>query len=206
MGVRKKAPYAAAMLAAVFLLQGCATVIRGTSQKIPVTSNPIGAKVIVDGKDMGPSPLTLRLKRKRPHVVRFELEGFNPHEIRIVRVGPSLSTVALMIMGHAAIVSPLVKPITLALGKNIEADNFWEALGEALLIMMAVDCALTGALTAGDFISGAPYSLSPETLLVALTPAGDTPHVETTEIGEAALRDVKWLRIRALDKPARRAD
>lgn len=69
----------------VFLFQSCATIGRGTSQKIPVTSNPSGAKIIVDGEEIGHAPLNLKLKRKKSHVIQVEKPGYNPIEIRIAR-------------------------------------------------------------------------------------------------------------------------
>lgn len=68
-----------------FLCQNCSSFVFGTLKKIPVTSNPLGAKVIVDGKEMGYTPLNLRLKRKNSHIVRIEKPGCNPFEIRITR-------------------------------------------------------------------------------------------------------------------------
>jgi hypothetical protein len=193
----RRTPLAAAVtVAALFLLQDCATVVRGTSQKIPVTSTPIGARIIVDGKDMGSTPLTLKLKRKKPHVIRFEQEGYNPHEFRIRREKPAFSTVLLSWWGNTAVTMPLVKPIATVLVKDLETDDFFEALGEAILIMAGVQLALAGVLTSGDFIMGAPYSLSPESLEVALTPVNGPPRLEVTEIDEARLRGVKWLRVR----------
>lgn len=200
-------PLAAAVtIAALFLFQDCATVIRGTSQKIPVTSTPIGARAIVDGKDMGMTPLTLKLKRKRPHVIRFEQEGYNPHEFRIRREKPAFSSILLSWGGNTAITMPLVKPIATVLVKDLETDSFFEALGEAILIMAGIQLVLGGVLTAGDFIMGAPYSLSPESLEVALTPVMGPHRLEITEIDEARLRGVKWLRIRTLDKSVCRTD
>jgi hypothetical protein len=55
----------------------------------------------------------------------------------------------------------------------------------------------TTAFISVDFLSSAPYSLFPESLDVVMTPAGGKPPLEITEIDEARLRDVKWLRIRA---------
>jgi hypothetical protein len=197
MNVRRKFAYAAALLATMLLFQSCATVVRGTSQKIPVTSTPTGARVIVDGKDMGASPLTLKLKRKKPHVIRIEQEGYNPHEIRIRREKPALSSIMLSWWGNTAVTMPLVKPIALALTENLEADDLFEAFGQAILILGGVQLALAGVLTIGDFATGAPYSLSPESLAIALTPVSGNPRPEITQIDEAALRNVKWLRIRA---------
>jgi hypothetical protein len=86
MTVKGKTKIIAAMiLITVFLLQNCATIIRGTSQNIPVTSNPIGAKITVNGEELGYTPLNLRLKRKKSCVIWVEKQGYNLLEIRILR-------------------------------------------------------------------------------------------------------------------------
>ena len=82
---RKTKSILALIVSSVFFFQNCATIIRGTSQKIPVTSNPTGAKIIVDGEEMGYAPLNLKLKRKKSHVIRIEKQGYNPLEIRTTR-------------------------------------------------------------------------------------------------------------------------
>jgi len=84
--IKSKARFILAiMVMSVFLLQNCASIIRGTSQKIPVTSNPLGARIIVDGKEMGYTPLNLKLKKKKGCVIRIEKQEYNPLEIRINR-------------------------------------------------------------------------------------------------------------------------
>lgn len=82
---KKTQIFLALFVLSIFFLQNCATMNRGTRQKIPVTSNPQGAKIIVDGEEMGYAPLNLKLKRKKNHIMRIEKEGFNPLEIRITR-------------------------------------------------------------------------------------------------------------------------
>jgi len=200
MDIRKKPGYCVTLLAAtVLLLQSCATIVQGTSQKIPVTSVPIGARVLVDGKDMGTTPLTLKLGKKKPRVIRIEKEGYHPHEIRIARKKPS--GFSLTVIGNAAV----GVPFGLVLGaKNwrVSEDSdfwsdFWEAIGQALLHYTLIATAVALPLSLVDYITGAAYSLSPKSLEVVLTPAGGRPRLEITEIGEDQLRDVKWLRIRA---------
>ncbi|MEW5900761.1 MAG: PEGA domain-containing protein [Acidobacteriota bacterium] len=53
----------------------CATIISGTRQQIPVTSNPSGAKISVDGVEAGEAPLLLTLKKKGTHTIRIEKDG-----------------------------------------------------------------------------------------------------------------------------------
>jgi hypothetical protein len=86
-GQAKWKTWCAVATACLFFLQSCATIVRGTSQKVPVTSNPAGARIIVDGKDTGVAPLRLKLARKRDHLIRVELEGYVPLEIRVLSQG-----------------------------------------------------------------------------------------------------------------------
>jgi hypothetical protein len=198
---------AAALIAlAAVLLQGCATLVRGTSQKIPVTSVPAGARVLVDGKDAGTTPLLLKLKRKKPGVIRIEQVGYDPYEIRIERRRPSIWD---PVRGFGNFL--LAMPGALWLGPKLtesftkkEADDFGEAIGNVLLgaavgygvaaMIFATPLILTDAL------SGANIILSPKSLEVELKPAGVTGRIGMTVIDAAELRDVKWLRIRCAER------
>jgi hypothetical protein len=64
---------------------GCATIIHGKLQKIPVTSEPSGATVTVDGQTVE-TPGVVILKRSREeYTLRFEKEGYKPVEIKLHR-------------------------------------------------------------------------------------------------------------------------
>jgi hypothetical protein len=65
--------------------QGCASVVKGTTQSIPVASDPSGADILVDGKVMGQTPKTLALKRKGTYVVTIQKPGFEQQSVPIVR-------------------------------------------------------------------------------------------------------------------------
>ena len=201
--IYKKPGYCVTLLAAaVFLLQSCATVVKGTSQKIPVTSAPIGARVLVDGKDMGTTPLTLKLGKKKPRVIRIEKEGFDPHEIRITR--NRSSALFLTHIGNIVAASAIGGLLGLALVDwDTENETGWQQL---FLYPMLGALAVGSVFYSVDGMSGAPYFLSPEALSVVLSPARETARLEITKIDEARLRDIKWLRIRALDKTAHRTD
>ena len=189
MNIRRKQGLAAVLLAAaLFLLQSCATIVRGTTQKIPVTSVPIGAKVIVDGKDVGTAPLTLRLKRKSPAVIRIEKEGYNPREIRIIRNKPDLNAA---IPGNLML-GPFVGG---AIGIRISGAKDIDEIPTGVVLLSAF--LTTAAFVAVDLFSGTAYSLYPEYFKVVLTPVGAIPRLEISVIDEARLRNVKWLRIRA---------
>jgi hypothetical protein len=63
----------------------CATIMQGSRQEVSIASSPTGAKVTVNGKAMGDTPLVAKLKRKDKHAVRIEMEGYAPYEMALSR-------------------------------------------------------------------------------------------------------------------------
>ena len=63
-------------LAMLLLTSSCGTIFSGTSDLVTITSNPIGAKVSVDGMYIGVSPVTTTLKRSNDHMVLVRLDGY----------------------------------------------------------------------------------------------------------------------------------
>jgi hypothetical protein len=197
---------AAPLLAAMFLLQGCATIVGGTSQKIPVTSTPVGARIVVDGKEAGTAPLILKLKRRKPHVIRIEQEGFNPHEIRIMRNRPKAGQILMSLGGNVLLAAPAAGLLTGVLFKDDPEEiedvggffgAFFNAMDAAAFALVAW-IGLDAAFTIADVADGSLSSLSPESVEVVLSPAGENGRPDVTEIDEARRRGVKWLRIRAV--------
>ena len=79
------------ILSALFLgafATGCATIMHGAVQEIPVSSSPTGATVVVDDGLRFKTPTTLILSRKDPHKLAILMEG---HETNIVDLKPSVS-------------------------------------------------------------------------------------------------------------------
>lgn len=64
---------------------GCATIVNGTTQKISVSSDPPGATVTVDGNEVYTTPATIKVSRKRDHVVTIAKEGFATEQIPLIR-------------------------------------------------------------------------------------------------------------------------
>lgn len=61
------------------LLSGCCTIISGTSQEIPINSDPTGAKIQLDGKEIGTTPTTLTIPRSTTaHTLLLTKDGFEP--------------------------------------------------------------------------------------------------------------------------------
>lgn len=74
-----------ALVAALLALgsSGCATIVKGTTQDIPIASEPSGARVAVDGKASGSTPTKVTMDRKRSHMVTLELEGYETENIAV---------------------------------------------------------------------------------------------------------------------------
>lgn len=65
------------------LYPGCATLLSGTTQQIRVKSKPAAARVLVNGNEVGVTPVTTRVSRWGFHRVRIELAGYEPYEVRL---------------------------------------------------------------------------------------------------------------------------
>lgn len=73
------------MSLAAILLSGCATIIHGSKERVEVQSEPSGAKVEVDGRPAGTTPVTIRLRRDASHTIRLYKDLHEPREISIRR-------------------------------------------------------------------------------------------------------------------------
>lgn len=66
-------------IAGVLLVaSGCATVFSPGPDKVRVTTDPTGAKIFVDDKIAGESPVDILLPRGGEGIVRIEKEGYEP--------------------------------------------------------------------------------------------------------------------------------
>lgn len=59
--------------------------MHGTRQNIGISSNPTHAQVWIDNQYMGQSPMIVELSRKYNHMIRLELQGYQPYEIACTR-------------------------------------------------------------------------------------------------------------------------
>jgi len=72
------------LLVVVFLGQGCATLVRGTTQRITITTDPSGAMATVAGNRVL-TPATVELSRKHDATIFVEKEGYVPQQITLKR-------------------------------------------------------------------------------------------------------------------------
>ena len=66
-------------------LSGCATIVHGTKQVVPIVSDPPGADVTVDGQPVGKTPFRAALSRSRSHLVTVSLDSAPPVNIELTR-------------------------------------------------------------------------------------------------------------------------
>jgi hypothetical protein len=64
-------------------LNGCATIMHGTTQDIGVTTDPVGADLLVDGQNHYKSPIVITMKRKHDHTVEIFQEGYKRESVAI---------------------------------------------------------------------------------------------------------------------------
>ena len=66
-------------------VMGCATIVNGSRQSIPITSQPAGATITVNGHNVGVTPEVLHLRRRRKAVLTIALKGYKTKTITLTR-------------------------------------------------------------------------------------------------------------------------
>ncbi len=74
-----------AVSALTALTSGCATIVKGTTQEIPVASEPTGARVAVNGSPAGTTPTKVTLSRKQNHMITLEKEGYESESVALTK-------------------------------------------------------------------------------------------------------------------------
>lgn len=73
------------LIPAVITAGACATIVSGSKQDVAISSAPPGAKIFIDDEDVGQTPTTVTLTRKKEHQVRIELPGYQPYLMKFDR-------------------------------------------------------------------------------------------------------------------------
>jgi len=171
-------------LMSVLLSPGCGTLVLKRTQRIPVTSTPVGATVIVNGIEKGVTPLELRLARKdKGQVIRIECPGYNPLEVRMRRLFSTAHAMANGLMGALS-------------GYVIAALSFYnndEANGGMLLLTWIPVSICAPFLI--DLATSSGYTLRPHDLVVTLSKADGPPRVDTMLIDAEEFQNIKWIRV-----------
>ena len=80
------------IIGALFIF-GCATMIRGTSQQLQISSEPDGALAKLSTGQSCVTPCQVKLKRKTRPVITFNKEGCDPGSVTVV---PKLGFAGIM--------------------------------------------------------------------------------------------------------------
>ena len=153
-----------------------------------MTSDPVGAAVIVNGVRQGVTPLEIRLARKdKGQVIRIESPGYNPFEIRPQRrisAGPIAGNFLLGLIPGA------VPAVFYSLEHDDEPGD-----GTRTVLIWMLSAAAFGALFTTIDCAGSGYELNPRDVTVTLSKADGTPRVDTMFLDPDELRNVKWIRV-----------
>ncbi len=66
----------AGITSSMLLMTGCASVFKGQDQVLSFTSEPEGATVRIDGKVVGQTPLSTKVKKSSVDSISIEKDGF----------------------------------------------------------------------------------------------------------------------------------
>jgi hypothetical protein len=74
---------AALTLFLLIAINGCATIMHGTTQDIEITTEPSDARLVVDDREAYSSPAKITMKRKDDHTVKIFKEGYQGETVNI---------------------------------------------------------------------------------------------------------------------------
>lgn len=141
---------------ALALSGGCALMANSTTQSIDVTSTPPGARVLIDGRALGETPLRVELpRRRRSPVLRFEKEGLRSEVIQLRR------SLSWHLLGNAYFVArPPQDDYTPAMwvGTNVMVWGLDFATGGAFAFPSRVEAEM---IRAGSVLTSSPPAVQP---------------------------------------------
>ena len=105
-------------------------------QAIPVSSNPSGAEVSVDGVVVGKTPLRLHLERNAPHIVTFQLPGYRQEDVAVRKVYQERSKLETLSAGISS--AAFFGDVGMGMGSAVRESKNQEATGEAYLLEPSV--------------------------------------------------------------------
>ena len=156
-GVRRACLRIGAIAVLTALLTGCAVLFRGTTQVVPIESEPVGAEVFVDGERVGVTPLRVPLARGSAHDVVIRFEG----QERRVRLSSNIDeTGGLWLLADAV-------PGGVIVGAAVFAPRT-DSLADVILVpVAAAGVGIAAIPMAVDLFTGAAAQLTPTEVFVA---------------------------------------
>ena len=101
-------------------------------QDIPVTTNPMGAKIYANGQLMGVTPGTVSLERNRSHILTLVKENYRQEDVVIERLYQKEKTYLKAI--QSGINSGLFKNSAMGINRGIGSISAQEETGEAYIL------------------------------------------------------------------------
>lgn len=149
-----------------FFLTSCCTITRSPYQEIEIASNPTGANIFIDDAYKGITPLKIKIKRKIPHTIILEKEGYkNQHYTLESKLSPLyLSSNFLFPVTGTAIGTT----VGLLVAKNGFFLPIFTAIGAEIGLGVGAGVGIIG--TGVDLYTGSARTLQPSQIQSQMTP------------------------------------
>lgn len=136
--------------ALIILVTGCSQPV--LRQDVPVSTNPMGAKVYADGQYMGVTPMSVSLERDRNHILTLVKDNYRQEDVIIEKKYQKEKTYLNAI--SAGVNSGLFfKDPRMGIGSSMSSLSAQEKTGEAFVLVPPV---VKIDLTAEGGVAGSP--------------------------------------------------
>lgn len=115
----------------VAFMSGCATVV--LKQDIPVSTNPLGAKIYANGQLVGLTPATVSLERNRSHVLTLVKENYRQEDVSIINRYQK-EKVYMKAIQSGLNSGLFFKNASMGVGSSMSSLSYQEDSGEAYLL------------------------------------------------------------------------
>ncbi len=110
---------------------GCETTV--LRQDVPVSSNPMGASILADGRPAGQTPGTVSLERNRDHIITLFKQGYHQVDMPITR--QYQSNKVMMKAVQSGVNSGLFfKSTSMGMSSGMNSISYQEESGEAYIL------------------------------------------------------------------------
>ena len=118
-------------LTGIFSVTGCVPQVY--KQSVPVSTNPVGAKVYVNGEPAGETPTAVELERTRTHVITLIKEDYRQADVVINRKKNSQEQLFKAINSGVS-TGMFFKDPAMGMMRGMDAYNMQEQTGEAYIL------------------------------------------------------------------------
>jgi hypothetical protein len=152
---------------------GCSAFI--LTQTIPVSTNPMGAKIYANGQYVGQTPASISLERNRDHILTLIREDYQQRDVIIRRVYQRERTL-LKAVNAGVDAGRFFKDSGMGVSRGLSSMSEQEASGEAYLLSPSSVAVSLAPLGGSGFRSG-----SAETINLRNTREADAPVAESDD-------------------------